>query len=254
MQPGGNNKTDAGPCRQGDGRPPGLSLPTRFSSHRRSSAPIFMAITMSKEGEAAAMGRRRVGTAVQGPLVAFGRGVRLTGIQRTEAGDASWPRPPLAATLSRPPRPTGATQVHNQVRDLFRGLQPELLASKSSLASDTSTAHKKLQSLPCPVRKAALPPLHGCVPWAACFHPTALTEMHGQFPSFCVPPRDPLCRCSGAPPHHGWAPALCQARPRMETRGQWALPLPSRGSGLVGGTVRCFTHKNSTQHLLTPPW
>ena len=76
------------------------------------------------------------------------------GDSRTEAGDASWPRPPLAATLSRPPRPTGATQVHNQVRDFFWGLQPKLLASKSSLASDTSTAHKKLQSLPCPVCKA----------------------------------------------------------------------------------------------------
>lgn len=55
-------------------------------------------------------------------------------------------------------------------------------------------------------------------------------------------------------PPNRWAPALCQPCPRMETRGQWALPLPSRGSSLVGGTVRCFTHKNSTQHLLTPPW
>lgn len=99
------------------------------------------------------------------------------------------------------------------------------------------------------------PLLHGCARWTACFHPTALTKMHGQFPSLCVPPGDPLCRCSRAPlPPHRWAPALCQPCPRMETRGQWALPLPSRGSGLVGGTVRCFTHKNSTQHLLTPPW
>lgn len=44
------------------------------------------------------------------------------------------------------------------------------------------------------------PLLHGCARWTACFHPTALTKMHGQFPSLCVPPGDPLCRCSRAPP------------------------------------------------------
>ena len=136
-----------------------------------------------------------------------------------------------------------------------RGYSPSCWLPSPRWLLTLPQGHKKLQSLTCPVCKAEGAPLHGCAHWAGLLPPNSPHRDASLVPVLLCPPWGPAVpRVSGAPPSlHRWAPAMCQPCPRMETWGQWVLPLPSRGSSLVGGTVRCFTHKNSTQHLLTPP-